>query len=311
MTEATPRLFLDKSTDDLDDACLELWGEEWPGPLSAFTGVSLRTCQRIRAAAIAEKSHPKAKAVLSELLKRLAVLGTNANRLAGYHSAISPSLSQRGRRKLAGLFITDNVPLSPAFAEQFRPVGPFLQDDFETVLDEMVEIEQGLVEVLDDLMSALSNTSHETSRRSCLKALARGVEALDAVVLMGVDGRPCWLLEGQTAFTEEADPIPAPWDALIMPADANEGLVRDMAEYLNQQPDFNVEPIRILAEPDHDEVVEWVLAVSGPEEALNGLKQMVNKLRRDYRRDAIVRLLRPLEHYQRGDVLLFERYDQP
>lgn len=310
MMETPPGPFLDSSTEDLDNACLDLWGEDWAGQLSKFTGVSLRTCQRIRAAAKADTNHPKSSVVLGELLRRLAEVGAHAHPQAGYHAIVSPTLQQRERRQLAGVFITTNMPIAPAFTEKQRAVGPFLQDDFETVFDEMVEIEQDLVEVVDDLMFALSSPSQEVSIRGCYKALARGVQTLDGVVMIGGDGRPCWLLEGQTAFTDEIDEIPAPWDALILPAIGNEGLIRNMADYLNQQPHFNVEPIRILAEPDSEEVAKWVLAVSGPEQPLNGLSQMVNKLRRDYGIDAIVRLFRAMDVQSRGDILLFPRDEE-
>lgn len=61
----------DSPTAHLAHLALQLFGEEWAGSLSRFTGISLRNCQRARAAAEAKEEERRAPAILEALIQRL------------------------------------------------------------------------------------------------------------------------------------------------------------------------------------------------------------------------------------------------
>lgn len=307
MTTATAEPYEGSATEDLAGVCLHLWGEEWAGPLSGCTGIALRTCQRVRASAKANKDHPKGQAVLSRLMEGLAVLGVEADRTAGLYSEAVWQISQRGRRQLTEQYVAHILQSAPGIDQESRAVGPLLDHDVNALLDEAMDVEQALVDVVDDLVAALANTASDDTARKSMKALARGVDALDGVLLIGADGRPSWILEGQTAFADNPVPVAPPWDALIMPVAVSEERVAHYAQILSQKPGYQVEAIKILAEAEDEDVERWVLAATVEEDPVAACQDMVGLLRRVFHRDASVRWLRDVGPYPKGAVTLFER----
>lgn len=66
-----PILSSDTPTSQLEDLATSLFGEEWAGAVSRFTGISLRTCQRAKAAAADQQEERRAGGILKALVERL------------------------------------------------------------------------------------------------------------------------------------------------------------------------------------------------------------------------------------------------
>jgi hypothetical protein len=240
-------------------------------------------------------------------MEGLAVLGVVADDTAGLYSEAVWQVSQRGRRQLTGQFVAHILQSAPGIDQEARAVGPLLDHDVVALLDEAMDVEQALVDVVDDLVEALGSPARQDTTRKSMKALARGVDALDGVMSIGADGRLSWLLEGQTAFSDSPVPVMVPWDALIMPVAVGEEQAAHYAQILSQKPGYQVEAIKILAEADDEDVERWVLAATVEEDPAPALQDMVSLLRRVFHRDASVRWLRAVGAYPKGAVTLFER----
>ena len=262
MTTSVAEPYAGSATDDLAVSCEKLWGEDWAAPLSACTGIALRTCQRVRASAKVETDHPKAEHLLGRLAEVLAVIGVEADVTAGMYDRTMLQVSRRGRRQLTSQYVAHILKAAAPMDEEAGAVGPLLSHDVVALLDEATEIEQALVDIVDDLLDALSNPDQTHTPATLLKVLALGVHALDGVVMLGVNNRPIWLLEGQAAFASDPDPTTEVWDALIMLPGISKGHAELYANALSKTLGHWVEPIKILAEAYDNDVEQWVLAVT-------------------------------------------------
>lgn len=66
-----PMLVNNSSTVQLADLANQIFGEEWAGSVSRFTGIGLRNCQRAKAAAEANEEERRSGAILAALIQRL------------------------------------------------------------------------------------------------------------------------------------------------------------------------------------------------------------------------------------------------
>ncbi len=107
-----------------------LFGRDWAEPLAAFTGTNIRSCERVRAAAIQGQEDRRALGILAEARRRLAKLA--------YHA--EQPLLERSDEDSSGF---DH--LHKACMEEDGPLaGPFLMEDVVEVLDVAAEMERAL-----------------------------------------------------------------------------------------------------------------------------------------------------------------------
>jgi len=140
------------ATTRLGAAASHLFGEEWAGALSRFTGISLRTCQRVKAAAEADQDHPSAEGVLAQLEDGLQQAGLMAQ---GGRSHVlcddegENDAVERGIRRLVSA-----VTLAQAEQSSYA-FGPFLASGLGQLLEKAAHQEETLNTVALLLADAL------------------------------------------------------------------------------------------------------------------------------------------------------------
>lgn len=121
----------------LAEQAICMFGEDWAQALSRFTGVGLRTCQRIKAAAGASEEHSAAPGVAKRLVECVARVGVALN---GAEGAVLDDNYEKWVRAfvLAGVADPDREVWGPYDASAVRGLLWHL-DDSETALFDLVQ----------------------------------------------------------------------------------------------------------------------------------------------------------------------------
>jgi hypothetical protein len=217
------------STKDLADVAQELFGEEWAAPLAQMTGVSLRTCQRLRAAARTETDHPSARGVVAELRGRLSALALRADPRAFWLADAFDHSRWRDRREAIYEFADVMAregrsfvgPLLPSDA----PVGPVRAEDWISLTTMANEFETGVAKATTWAVEALNSQDSADLRRELQKIVALGSMLMDSRVEVEKDGHLSWLKVGPPVFSDEAYSPPSEtneWDGFLVVGDEME-----------------------------------------------------------------------------------------
>jgi hypothetical protein len=310
-TEDEAEPYVGSATNDLDLICRKLFGEDWAVPLHQATGINLRTCQRLRAAARKEMDAPASQGVLGQLREILSVAALECDEAAGIVAEAVNYMQAPARRRLVGMFARTMRQAAVPFAGGHRrAVGPIEGQDFQILLDHVEDGELALLETAEALIDALKGEGSIDARRPILKALATASGHIDSVFELDEHGSVTVLHPGTAIladFSESSSDNPQGWDALVMPILTDEDMIQHMAQVLGERPGTQVQPIRLLAEVEDEATFWWVLAISVEGDLVSEVEQIVFGLRRIWRRDAPVRWLCDVDEYRAGDICLMRR----
>lgn len=217
------------ATKDLDDVAQELFGDEWAAPLSEFAGVSLRTCQRLRAAARTETDHPSGRGVLAEVRNRLSVLALRADPRAFWLADALDHSRWRDRRNAVFEFADSWAregrspvgSLLPADA----PVGPVRAEDWTSLIKMANEFEIGIAKATAWAVEALNAKDVAASREQLRKIIALGAMLMDARVEINKGDSRSWLDAGVPVFSDDEYPVSTmanEWNGFLIVGDEME-----------------------------------------------------------------------------------------
>lgn len=189
----------DSATYDLDKAAEALFGETWAEPLSRLTGVSLRTCQRIRAAARSAKDHEAADGVLHRLRERLGEVSVACDLNADELTWRLPQAGRHEARFLAGAWLKGAARdrEGEVLADEAN-VLPFKALNLKHMIGFGERMEGALSRACNDLPRLLG--SQVGKNKDVLLVLRSMAEALDAVVIRDAEGRVLVTGRGDAVF---------------------------------------------------------------------------------------------------------------
>jgi hypothetical protein len=186
----------------LDGVCQDLWGDDWAAPLSAYLGVGLRTCQRVRAAARVRTTHDAARSLVMELRDALAETTLKADADAGSLSRRAPRDPMSRRRAVMSFAKEMFVDPEDGIYQLHEgvAVGPYRAGDLMLVHELAAESENGLAALLSAVIRASNQTDAEEARRIVLKAVDDAAGVLLTAVEVKDNGTLAVIGDGNPTF---------------------------------------------------------------------------------------------------------------
>jgi hypothetical protein len=175
------------------------FGEEWPRGLSQLTGVSLRTCQRLKAAALVETPHPSAKAVLKRLREHLSGFALMADPTDGkVHRWVSEDESLR--RWVIGRVYGDIMNLDGGDRPGEDILGPYRASDLHEVMDMAGDLEYGGAALAGLIVQALNEPDPAKVRELLLEGAYEAQGLTGSFIEVASDGKLTWVTQGDPVF---------------------------------------------------------------------------------------------------------------
>jgi hypothetical protein len=163
-----------------------LFGEEWAGALSRYLGVSLRTCQRVKAANEENEDDPRAAGLLAELqsqLSRSALILHDARSHVLVDDDGDVKETERGIRRL--VWLVEDARES----EERSMIGPFLDTGLSTMLDRAAYIEEALIRLTRSALPVIYNPAPQKDEIEALDwFLDRALDTTNAIYGRRLDG---------------------------------------------------------------------------------------------------------------------------
>lgn len=207
MTDTQEKLgadvYLDSATHRLDVLADALFGDDWAALLANMTGVSVRTCQRLRAAARVHTEHAAANGVLKRTRELLAARSLAADPNDG-RAAIVAREAEVLRRPAMNWLYRQIINRDDGVTERLpgEVLGPFRAADLQAFADMAGDLEYAGAELANLIVNALNEEDPAAVRALLLEGALLGQQLTSAFLEVTEAGKIRWLTAGQPVFGE-------------------------------------------------------------------------------------------------------------